>query len=302
MNINRLLLRLYPRIWRARYEEEFLAILAPHSFSVFEGIDIMRGALDAHLHPHLGTATMPLPERMGQMLAALRSSLLTIFCAYVCVVLAGMGFQKMTESPEHREITQVYSMMGISFHLMVIGASGALLAVLAGGVPIAIAVIRSALARKQWGPLFGLAVPILAFAALPGAFFLMKMFSQSGQMVLVKGLFFGLPIATAIISAGSVCFVVARSDISEKLLHFAFPSSILATISMALIAVSILIWGLDLRENAPQVFAGNNGLVGWSTTGTWLGIVIVIALATAVAVVSLIRGLSVRSALHKIAA
>ncbi len=122
MNIHRLLLRLYPRVWRARYEEEFLVVLASHPFSVCEGIDVMRGALDAHLHPHLGTATMPSSERMRQMFAILRASLLTIFCAYGGVVLAGTGFQKMTESPDFREAAQASSMVGISFHLVVIGA------------------------------------------------------------------------------------------------------------------------------------------------------------------------------------
>jgi hypothetical protein len=297
MNRYRLLLRLYPRIWRARYEEEFLVVLSSHPFSVFEGIDIMRGALDAHLHPHLGTATMPSSERMRQMFSILRASLLTIFCAYVAVVLAGTGFQKMTESPDFQEVTQMNRVASVSFHLVIIGAVGALLALLVGGLPLALAVIRSARARKQRGPLFGLAVPILAFAALLGTLLLMKLLSQSGHVTLVTGLFYGAPIITAISSAISICVAVSQSEISEKFLRFALPASIYATISMALIAVSTLSWGLGLRESAPQFFAGNNGLTGLSTIGTWLGIVITMALATALAIFSLIRGLSARSAL-----
>ena len=47
----RILLRLYPATWRARYEEEFLAVLEERPLSPFDVIDIMLGALDARLRP-----------------------------------------------------------------------------------------------------------------------------------------------------------------------------------------------------------------------------------------------------------
>ncbi|WP_149403633.1 hypothetical protein [Dictyobacter arantiisoli] len=64
MNIYRLLLRLYPDAWRTRYEEEFLVVLAAHPFSVAEGIDVIRGAFDAYLHPYLGVS--PLSEKLSR--------------------------------------------------------------------------------------------------------------------------------------------------------------------------------------------------------------------------------------------
>jgi len=47
----RFLLRLYPAAWRARYEDEFLAVLEERPLSPFDVIDIMLGALDARLRP-----------------------------------------------------------------------------------------------------------------------------------------------------------------------------------------------------------------------------------------------------------
>ena len=44
------LLRLYPPAWRARYEEEMLALLEEHRLSLRSRIDLLRGALDAQLH------------------------------------------------------------------------------------------------------------------------------------------------------------------------------------------------------------------------------------------------------------
>ena len=47
------LLRLYPRPWRDRYGEEFEELLAQRPPSVRHRLDIVRGALDAHLNPQL---------------------------------------------------------------------------------------------------------------------------------------------------------------------------------------------------------------------------------------------------------
>jgi hypothetical protein len=45
------LLRLYPRAWRARYESEVRAVLEARAIGTSDRIDLVRGALDAHLHP-----------------------------------------------------------------------------------------------------------------------------------------------------------------------------------------------------------------------------------------------------------
>jgi hypothetical protein len=307
MNITHALLRLYPRTWRERYEEEFLAMLEQRPLSCLDGIDLFGGALDAHLHPELGTISMSLDKRIVHMFATLRRSLLTIFCAYIGFILAGWAFQKMTEYDDLKEAAQTHSIVGLSFHLVVIGAVAALLAVLAGGLPIVMVMVRSALVQKRRAPLLLLATPILAFAIFWGTMFLLEAFhlpgnqhSPIGQMVLDRGLFFGTLIAAAIVSAGSVCFAVARSEISERLLHFAVLPSVLTTISMALILAATITWGLRLRDSAPQLFAGNDGIVGSSTMGTWLAIVIAMAIATILAAISLMRGLSAHSALRNV--
>ncbi len=301
MNIYRLLLRLYPGAWRARYEEEFLLVLAARPFSVAEGIDVIRGAFDAYLHPYLGTTTLPQPERIQRMLSTLRSSLLAIFCAYVGVVLAGLGFQKLTETPDLQAMSQTYSLVGISFHLLVFGAVGALVAVLAGGLPIVLAIIKSALVLRQGGLLLGFAVPLLACSTCLGLLSLMKWPTYAGSILLVRGFFFGAPVLTAIVSAGAVCLVVSRSKLTEKQLRQAVLPFVLATLSMALIAVSALLWGLGLYASTPQFFAGDNGLAGSSTVGTWLVIVMIMALATGSAIISLIRGLAARTSLRNMA-
>jgi hypothetical protein len=50
------LMALYPSEWRARYEDEFLAILAERPLALADRFDIFKGALDARLRPQLSVA------------------------------------------------------------------------------------------------------------------------------------------------------------------------------------------------------------------------------------------------------
>ena len=55
------LLWLYPRRWRHRYADEFVGLLEGRRFSVPVLVDILRGALDAWMHPEL----IAVPARVG---------------------------------------------------------------------------------------------------------------------------------------------------------------------------------------------------------------------------------------------
>ena len=47
------LLRLYPQAWRERYGDELLALLQDRPASLTDHLDLIRGALDARLHPQV---------------------------------------------------------------------------------------------------------------------------------------------------------------------------------------------------------------------------------------------------------
>ena len=47
------LLRLYPEPWRQRYGEEFAAVLVSQRASLGLVLDVLGGAIDAHLHPQI---------------------------------------------------------------------------------------------------------------------------------------------------------------------------------------------------------------------------------------------------------
>jgi hypothetical protein len=57
------ILRLYPRAWRERYGDEVEALLDEHPASLLDQLDLIRGALDARLHPQVpGTDVAPEQE------------------------------------------------------------------------------------------------------------------------------------------------------------------------------------------------------------------------------------------------
>jgi hypothetical protein len=55
------LVRLYPKQWRARYGAEIGAFLERRGLSASAMVDVLRGAVDAHLHPTLGTPLVFVP-------------------------------------------------------------------------------------------------------------------------------------------------------------------------------------------------------------------------------------------------
>lgn len=55
------LVALYPRAWRDRYEIEFRALMAERPPTTTDRLDVLRGAIDARLHPQVGR-TDPAPS------------------------------------------------------------------------------------------------------------------------------------------------------------------------------------------------------------------------------------------------
>lgn len=65
------LLRLYPGVWRARYGDEMEALLDEGRPTLRERLDLVRGALDAWLHP-------PTPSRVPAIAALIGGGLWTV--------------------------------------------------------------------------------------------------------------------------------------------------------------------------------------------------------------------------------
>jgi hypothetical protein len=291
----RWLLWLYPQAWRARYEDEFLAVLEACPFSLWTFWDVFLGAIDARLH--LETVT----GRMFPVINKLRTTEVTVFCAYIAFVVAGLGFGKLVEYDDFMALRDNNMGIAVSYWTLYAGAFVALAAVLVGGLPLAYAAARSAIAAKHWRLLSLFAVPpvvlVLWIADIlfaearnphPAPVLSRPIQERILEAVHLVGVF-GL---AAILSTAAVCIIVVRSDISEKLFRFARIPAIIAALAMVVMFVAVLVYGLVGRAADPQLFADNQGIMATNTTLSWLLILAAMALATVIAVAALIRGRS----------
>ena len=85
------LLALYPRSWRLRYGEEIAAILGQERLTLSRVVDLILGAVDAHLHPELagpvlaaagGGTFPPPPGRPRRWLIVIMATLVAVFLLY----------------------------------------------------------------------------------------------------------------------------------------------------------------------------------------------------------------------------
>ncbi len=187
------LIALYPHAWRERYEEEFLAVLGARPPTRADRIDIVRGALDANLHPDRrsivpGIAALiggglwilgadPIlalpapPDWPGYLFDTLPLALLAVVALTVAIVGAWLRLDERADPAEHR-----LGAVGVSVAMIGHAAwIGLLLGALGGvvyGAPVAVAstaaglgtvLIGVALARAGDWPIAGLLViaPVL---------------------------------------------------------------------------------------------------------------------------------------------
>ena len=286
------LLRLYPQAWRARYEEEFLALLDACPFSLWTIWDVCLGAIDARLH------FTDVTGRMLPFMNRLRAASITVFCAYISLVVAGLAYGKMVEYDDFQNLINNDPQVRFSYYALYTGAIIALLAVLVGGLPIAWAAARYAYANRRWRLLSLFAVPPVSFVIWMG-YTLIAVSRMADNHVprplperlLLPGAFIGLFLLAAIASTAAVSIIVQRSQVSEKLFRFARIPAVITTLGMALVLVSIIFWGIATRAADPALFSENNGILATNTTLSWVGIIVAMALAVAIAAFALIRGL-----------
>src|SRR5512136_2104315 len=153
---------LYPRAWRERYAEEFDAMLEQCLHSPLDVVDIMLGALDAHLQLFNGENVN---WRLMNMLNKLRTTILIVFAAYIGFVVAGMALVGLLDDSPMIPLMQTLLAPALLMDVVRLGSVVALLAVVIGGLPLAITVIRRAFTvdRQNLGLLL---VPVVSFVVL----------------------------------------------------------------------------------------------------------------------------------------
>jgi hypothetical protein len=288
------ILRLYPPAWRDRYAAELLVWTEEGGLGPLRALDLVRGALDARFHPDvLEKAGVPMRER-------LRGSVLGVLCGYAVFVVAGMGYQKLTEYEDFTDAARRHAALGASFRVVLVAALVALAAVAVAGAPIALAVVRQALAgrRELRKPLAVVALALLWFGATLAVLAARPSPSPNAPMsgTVAFLLWSASVVLPAALGLGAALVAVRRADLGLPLLRFASVAVAVAAAAMLVMLAGTVVWGVALRSAEPALFHADEGLRATTTASSWAGIVLLMALATALAVRAGARGLLPRAA------
>ena len=280
----RRLIVFYPAAWRRRYGDEFEAMLERTPLTLRNLFDVGVSAVDAHVNP---TAPM---RKWPFMFERLRASELAVFVGWILFVVSGLGFAKMTENwdllppPGGDSLT-----IGLAYDAVIVGAMVALLGVLVAGVPIAWAIIRSALSERRWRLIALFAIPPLSLAAWIGLTLLLLNQIVLGQKpdeatkVAAFAAWVGVFAVAAVASTVAVTVAAINSSIPSELYIRAVTPALVVAGTMAAVAIAVVVWGLAVLTTEPALFWGHDGFLSTSTALSWLGVVAGMAIGTAVA-------------------
>jgi hypothetical protein len=252
------LLYLYPRAWRDRYSDEVASVLAEHRVTYWTALDIVLGALDAHLHGDL------LPRRLTSMAHRIRSSEITIFCAFVLFCIAWLPLSLVRDPlPVWEAAAAAHPELLIALILLGLAALVALLAILVGGLPLLAAALTQSIVARRWRLLALFAVPLLAAAALV----VVKLddiqwssVSQSGvllmrQPIALQVSLIFLPLVAIGGSAVAIATAIGRSELSVDKFRVALLPAGVATVALALGLLGAIALTALLFAETPQVSA-----------------------------------------------
>lgn len=266
--------------------------------------DVLLGALAEY------SALLVRALKGSPLMVQYRRSASVIFAAFIAFVIAGIGFQKTGEYIMKTSLPDTYPLLAISYDAMMVGAVVALLAVLVGGVPVAFAALRYALAHRRGDILARFAVPVVVLLIIIAGGFIVVSYNIGGntaatihtpaRFAAIGGLA-ALFILGAIASTYAVLDAIARSEIPDGLLRFALLPGVVATIAMVVMVLAHLLWSFTLWQNAPDIFWGDDGLLATSTLVGMIVQVVVMVVATIIAIRALAQGFAARNATPRLA-
>jgi hypothetical protein len=278
----RWLVGLYPADWRDRYGDEYLALLEQLPLTPRVVADHARAALAAHLDP--GRETTATRAEAAQ----LRGGELAVLIAWLALVVGGLAFQRMIDDGLLQAAGADNLAVRLAGGLVATGAVVSLLAVLAGALPVVIAIVWTALADRRPGLIALLAVPPILFALWLSFTVWLAGHGPApmagDERAVLLSVWAGSFVAALVVGWAAVSVAAATSSVPLACYRFALRPSYVVAASTALILASVAGWGAAVASLAPDAFWGDQGLLASSTALSWLGVLVVMAGAAGVAV------------------
>ncbi len=280
------LLSLYPEAWRDRYGTEMSALLDETPPSVAAILDLVRGALAAHLRPLPGSA--PAIRARGTIAGVLGCFI--VFCFF------GSGFAKTTENYDY--IEHVHPLLGVSHSLILIGAIVAAGALVLAAAPLVRAVLAEVHRTRDRSLMKLIAVPPAGIGMFVGSVGLLVLWLNAHDHRAGVGgwLLLGFCALCAVVG-GLACWaapraIMRRIEIPRNAFALSVSAMALVALCMAVIALATGVFLVGIIADSPQIGAAGNGPGQLIDVTTSIAIQLAAMLAlSAVAALSAARGL-----------
>jgi hypothetical protein len=148
------LIGLYPRAWRTRYEDEFLALLSDRPPDVLDRLDIVRGAVDARLHPPAQPSPDPIDPPVARGPWPVRVGWLTIAGGVLWIlalVVAVNGPMVVDDSGSYRDGAAALPLFFFAIVLLGVGMVALVLDLPASAHAARSAAFLSSITGLLWG-------------------------------------------------------------------------------------------------------------------------------------------------------
>ncbi|MBV8999939.1 MAG: hypothetical protein JO304_12815 [Solirubrobacterales bacterium] len=289
-------LRLYPLAYRRRYGDEMRALLEDEPADAGTVLDLVKGALIAHLRPANAPAGVVDPADR------VRASASGILMCWVFFAAAGFGFYKTTEDQPFSSAGHAHPLLRDAHMAVQSIALTASAAVVLGALPLIAAAVRQAWrepARRRAVVLPF--VPLIVFVFLTGAVIAMAHANGPNGSGAGNGAAVAWGIAGVV--CGATCVLACRAALfatpaSPPRLRIALAAGTIVTIAMIVIAAATALYAIALAADAARLAGEANGPFQILSVSTSLIVqVLVMVAAGGLAVTTTIRGWQVENRL-----
>lgn len=281
-----LLLLVYPQAWRERYGEEMSALLEETPPRLGATLDLLRGALIAHLRG----LPAPAPALRARATIGYVLGSFIVFCVF------GSGFAKTTENYDFTE--RLHPLLGVSHKITLTAALVAAGALALVAAPLAVASLAEARRTRDPRLMKLIAVPPVAIAVFVGSVALLVLWLNGHHHRADVGAWLLLGLCALCGAAASfACWaasraIMARIELPRAAFNLSVPALGLVSLCMVAAALATGAFLIGVVLDAPRLGASGNGPGQLIDVTTSIAIQFAAMLAlSAGAVLSAVRGL-----------
>lgn len=284
------LVRMYPRPWRVRYGEELVDLLNAGPLTILVVGDVVRGALDAHLHRADavgGWSGVP---------ARVRSATATVLAAWVMFFFAAAVVGRTTNDSRFDDVAYAHPLIAAARWLATAALLGSVVVVACAALPLVAVAAWQAWWRRDPMALALFAAPAAGLALFVGYTALLIQLPEqpvhSVGYVVVTASWFALAVAVAeVAGVGVAAAQMRRTDFPPPLLRLAGWVAAVAAGAMSVGLLAGAAYGLGIWIETPPLFFSSNGVFATPLPLTWAAMLLVAGAATTTAIPAALRGI-----------